>query len=222
MKELKLNHILCLFMVILVANLIVVSFMLFEIRGLRADLAAMEPVEIEIVAAPETASNEDNNLIEMVSEEPVTEVIDAYVAYSSAPPTVYFDVPLSEDLQDHLFEVCEHYDVSPELVIGMIDTESKFDPNAENRGARGLMQVVPKWHIDRMARLGCSDMYDPYQNITVGVDYISELIGRGKGLEWALMAYNGGPSYANKKVAAGKVTGYASGILNLADNYRRA
>jgi soluble lytic murein transglycosylase-like protein len=128
----------------------------------------------------------------------------------------YFDVSLNETLQDHIFTVCEEYQVDPSIIVAMIENESEFYAGAIGDGGNsfGLMQIQPRWHKERMERLGCDDLLDPYQNVMVGVDYISELIECDKGMTWALMAYNGGPSYANKKAAAGEVSQYATDILH--------
>ena len=128
----------------------------------------------------------------------------------------YFDVPLDWELQDHIVTVCEEYEVDPSIIVAMIERESTFNADVigDSGNSLGLMQIQPRWHKERMERLGCEDLLDPYQNVMVGVDYISELIGMGRGMSWALMAYNGGPSYANKMVAAGEVSDYALHILN--------
>lgn len=143
---------------------------------------------------------------------PHTEVLE-YVTY--------FDVPLNEDLQDHIFAVCNWYDIDPALVIAVIEKESDFRPKlmGDNGAAYGLMQVQLKWHKDRMISLGYSDLLDPYANITVGVDYLAELFERGKPVEWVLMAYNGGPSYANRKYNAGEVSDYARKVLENSTKY---
>ena len=64
-----------------------------------------------------------------------------------------------------------------------------------------------------MERLGVTDLADPYSNFLVGCDYLAEMIGKDKGVEWALMAYNGGPSYANDMAEDGRVSEYASDVL---------
>lgn len=127
----------------------------------------------------------------------------------------YFDVPLSEDLQDHIFMVCESYGIDPTIVIATIQRESNFviDIVGDNGNSFGLMQIQPRWHRDRMEKLGCTDLLNPYQNVNVGVDYLAELFGKGKSVEWVLMAYNGGPSYANKKAANGEVSTYARDVI---------
>lgn len=42
------------------------------------------------------------------------------------PQVFYFDVPLSEELQDYIREKCSEYEVPMELVIALIDKESSF------------------------------------------------------------------------------------------------
>lgn len=131
----------------------------------------------------------------------------------------YYDVPLDEDLQRYIFEQCEEKGVDPKLVLAMIYVESSFRPSAigDKGNSFGLMQIQPRWHQKRMDKLGCTDLLDPYQNVTVGIDYIADLIGRKDSIEWALMAYNAGASTANKKAAAGEVTKYVTKVFEKMD-----
>ena len=142
------------------------------------------------------------------------------------PGRTYFDVPLEEELQDYIFDICDEYSVDPELIVSMIFHESNFDSAVigENDSgySYGLMQIMPRWNYDRMERLGCLDLLNPYQNVRVGVDLLAEYIEKGYGIEWALMAYNGGPSYANRKAAEGVVSGYATRIMDDAKTLCRA
>lgn len=142
------------------------------------------------------------------------------------PGRTYFDVPLEEELQDYIFDICEEYSVDPELIVSMIFHESNFDSAVigENDSgySYGLMQIMPRWNYERMERLGCLDLLNPYQNVRVGVDLMAEYIQKGYGIEWALMAYNGGPSYANRKAAEGVVSAYATRIMDHAKTLCRA
>lgn len=141
---------------------------------------------------------------------------------SVATPEVleYYDVPLEDSLQNFIFGRCERYGIDPAIVFAMIDVESKFDRDAiGDRGASyGLMQIQPKWHAERMARLGCDDLLDPYQNVEVGIDILAELVAMDRGLEWALMAYNGGYSYANAFVSKGELSDYSREVMAVAAN----
>lgn len=132
-----------------------------------------------------------------------------------AAPALY-DVPLAEDVQRHIMRQCEQYEIDPAIILAMIQRESSYKANAIGDSGKsfGLLQIQKRWHTERMDKLGITDLLDPLQNVTVGIDYLAELIGRGRGIEWALMAYNGGPSYANKLAAKGIVSTYAQAILD--------
>lgn len=133
----------------------------------------------------------------------------------------YFNVPLEHELQDHIFAVCEKYGIDPALVVAIIQKESMFDIDAiGDRGrAQGLMQVQERWHFDRIEELGVTDLLDPYQNVTVGIHFLEELIWLGGGsIEWALMAYNGGHGLANKR--AESVVEYAEIVMSWAEEMR--
>lgn len=134
----------------------------------------------------------------------------------------YYDIPLDYELQDHLFTRCDMHGVDPSIVVAMMKRESNFNPRAvsSDGSSYGLLQIQPRWHKDRMGYLGCSDLLDPYQNITVAVDYLAELYDSGNSTEWVLMAYNGGTSYANKKVRRGEVSSYARTIINNSKNLK--
>ena len=127
----------------------------------------------------------------------------------SVQNNTYFDVPLSHDLQDHIFSLCDTYGVDPVLVITIIETESNFQPNAVNYNGTcfGLMQVYKNMHLQRMNRLGVTNLYDPYQNVTVGIDLLGELYSSGRGTDWVLYRYSGG------------MTSYAATIARRAEAY---
>jgi len=140
---------------------------------------------------------------------------ESYVEIKAVETKTYFDVPMAEEFQDHIFELCEKNNVDPALVVAMIGKESVYNVKAIGDGGNslGLMQIQPRWHYERMEKLGCSDLLDPYQNVMVGIDILAELFATGKSTEWVLMAYNGGRSYANEKTALGIVSDYANTIM---------
>lgn len=127
-----------------------------------------------------------------------------------APTRNYFDVPLTHAVQDHIFTECEKRGISPTVIIAMIEQESDFDTYklGDDGHSAGLMQIQAKWHLSRMIALDCTDLFDPYQNITVGIDYLAELLYRYDGdIAKALVAYNQGSF-------KGTITNYAKEILN--------
>jgi soluble lytic murein transglycosylase-like protein len=89
-----------------------------------------------------------------------------------------------------IYDEAKKNDLPPELVAAVVHTESKFVPTAHsNRGAVGLMQLVPKtgkW-------LGASNLNDPAQNIQAGTKYLRYLTDRFSGdQQKAIAAYNAG------------------------------
>ena len=126
-----------------------------------------------------------------------------------------YDIPLDEDLQLHITNLCEEYHIEPTLIYAMIARESGYNANAmgDNGKSYGLMQIQLRYVRARMDKLGCTDLLDPYQNVAVGIDLISEYIAKGYGLEWALMAYNGGEAYAYRLRSEGYVSNYAKTVI---------
>lgn len=130
----------------------------------------------------------------------------------------YYSIPLSCELQDLIFTMCDKYSLPYEIVLSVIYHESTYRPHlvGDSGAAYGLMQVQPKWHLARMAKYGIysnEELFDPFANVCVGIDYLGELYRVGKGLEWTLMAYNGGPDYADALTARGMISKYAESVI---------
>ena len=127
-----------------------------------------------------------------------------------------WDVPLDTELQLYIVQLCEEHHIEPSVVIAMVEKESTYQASVIGDGgeAFGLMQIWIKWHKDRMDKHGVTDLLDPFQNVTVGVDYLAEMLAKGNGLEWALAAYNKGANGAN----AGYGFDYATDVLTIKEN----
>ena len=129
------------------------------------------------------------------------------------PSVALYDIPLDEDLQLYVIGICEEKHIDPAIVFAMCYRESSYKATKMGDGgdSYGLMQVQPKWHSDRMAKLGVTDLLDPYQNVTVGIDYLAEQLERYDGdMAKALTAYNAGHY-------KGKITQYAKNVLQTAE-----
>lgn len=139
--------------------------------------------------------------------------------YNEEVVVQFYDIPLKDGIQEHVMTICKWYGVDERLIFAMIERESQFDISAVGDGgeALGLMQIHPNWHGERMNKLGCDDLLNPFENVVVGIDYFAELVRMERGVEWALMAYNGGLAYASEMVDAGKVSDYASAVLYRAE-----
>ena len=161
-----------------------------------------EPTTIATVAETTEAITEPTE-----TQPPVTEPTE--------PPVTLYEVPLDEELQLHIISEAEAHGIDPAIVVAMAWKESTYNPEAigDNGSSFGLLQVQPRWHSSRMEKLGCPDLLDPYQNVTVGIDYLCELVSRYGDLGAALTGYNQG--HYN-----GTVTGYAWTVLDKAEELR--
>lgn len=134
------------------------------------------------------------------------------------PAKKYFDVPLSTELQDHIFALCEEHNIAPGIIISMIESESNYKADAigDSGNSVGLMQIQSRWNQERMDRLGCHNLLDPFQNVTVGIDLVAERKAQNADLMWVLMSYNGGIQYADEMFWNGKISDYAWRVVNRA------
>lgn len=98
--------------------------------------------------------------------------------------------------------------VDPLLILAVMAVESRFHPFAESDfGAKGLMQVVPRFHLDKLAPHGGEEaVLDPRTNIHVGAQILREYVRRTGSLEEGLQLYAGAgddptQGYAQKVIA---------------------
>lgn len=186
----------------------------------KAEETTCEPTTIttieettEVVTEPTQTKPTVTEATEPEETEPMeTEPVETEPV-ETEPPVVLYDVPLDADLQIHIIETAEEYGIDPAIIFAMAYRESTYNPECIGDGddSYGLMQVQPKWHSERMERLGCLDLLDPYQNVTVAIDYLAEMLRWYDGdMAKALVAYNAG-SYT------GTVTRYAEAVLEIAE-----
>lgn len=173
---------------------------------------AVEAEPIEFTYQPTTAATiaetTEPKQEPVETEPPVTEATE--------PPVMLYDVPLDEEIQLHIIETAETHGIDPAIILAICSSESNFHPYAigDSGNSLGLMQVQPYWHSERMERLGCPNMLDPFQNVTVAVDYLAEMLGwYGGDMAKALTAYNRGHY-------DGTVNEYATSVLNIAEELR--
>ena len=137
---------------------------------------APQPVE-EPAKAPQVRVEAKE--IEMVPEKPI-------------------DLPLEAHLQRYIIHLGEETGIDPKVILGIIYIESSYNADSigDNGRSFGLMQIQRRWHEERIVRLNIMDLLNPYENVAVGVDYLSELYEKYGDIEMALVAYNAGPTGA--------------------------
>ena len=148
-----------------------------ECKPAIVETVKAEPVEVLPIIVKATPIEEEESKIEFMA----------------------FDVPLEDELQLHILIECEKHGIDPAIITAMAFCESNYQSNAigDNGKSFGLLQIQKRYQEERMENLGCTNLLDPYQNVTVGVDILAELVEMYEGnIEKALTAYNCGPTGA--------------------------
>lgn len=109
---------------------------------------------------------------------------------------------LSYELQEVMQDCCEHYEVPYALALAIAEVETHFDPDAVSAtGDYGLMQINSINH-EWLSEIGF-DVMTYEGNIAAGIYIISQHLNKYGEPELALMAYNSGPTGAQKLWDAG-------------------
>lgn len=97
------------------------------------------------------------------------------------------------DLVSLAHNVGRKLQLDPLLIIAVIAIESRFNPIAESvAGAKGLMQIIPKYHGDKLEEFGGEKaVFDPEINIQVGSQILKEYIRHTGHVGSALQMYAG-------------------------------
>jgi soluble lytic murein transglycosylase-like protein len=102
----------------------------------------------------------------------------------------------------------DEHRVDPLLILAVMAIESRYNPVAESVvGARGLMQVIPKYHPEKLELHGGEEaLLEPEANIYIGAQILREYQRRFGDTETALQVYAGAfdeptSRYANKVFA---------------------
>lgn len=124
----------------------------------------------------------------------------------------YYEIPASykmaggvfpEVAQVYLFCICKDAGVDYYTALALIERESgyRYDAIGDGGASKGLMQIQERYHLERMEAVGASDLFNPYDNMRVGVNYLKEIQDKyldSSGANCVLMVYNMGYSGAKK------------------------
>jgi soluble lytic murein transglycosylase-like protein len=112
--------------------------------------------------------------------------------------------------------------IDPLLIIAVMAIESRFNPIAQSDGgAIGLMQVIPRYHADKLDGPHGASMLDPHANIRLGAKVLKEYIRRGGTDVAGLQLYNGASADASNAYA-NKVLGERQRLRETARRIREA
>lgn len=134
-----------------------------------------ETTHAEVVQNPETIvqtaeeTESKYKVFDGMSEDWGSDDLEGFVLYKL--PEQYADKGyFPEKMQIYTRCLCKQNDVPYALVLAIIERESgyEFDKVGDGGQSKGYMQIYEKWHTDRMERLSCTDLMNPYQNVRVG------------------------------------------------------
>lgn len=143
-----------------------------------------------------------------------TEIIEAQNEY-------YVDIVDGRITTDSLKSICRYignmYNIQPELLQSIAWVESSYIVNAVSKhNAKGLCQVMEKWHKDRIIKLNITDIFDPYSSVLLCADILSDIRGGkyGHDVRFMIMAYNMGVAGATKPYEVGNISDYTIKVMN--------
>ena len=98
--------------------------------------------------------------------------------------------------------------VDPLLVLAVVAVESRFDSAARNKsGAKGLMQVIPRFHRDKHAEHGGeAAVLDPRVNLLVGTRILRDYVRQTGSLHAGLQRYAGWEDDEERRYARKVIT----------------
>lgn len=161
---------------------------------------------------PADAARREIPAEEKLDKEPQAEDLDAVFEP--------LDVPLEPGAQMEIYAMCLRAGVPFGVILGLIEHESGFDPNAvsptDDHGVTQINRCNFGWLQEE---LGPIDFYDTVQNVRACLRILGPLWEK-HGPHKALMAYQYGPTGAARKWASGQVTScHSKAVLEKAAGY---
>ncbi|MCC8068034.1 MAG: lytic transglycosylase domain-containing protein, partial [Clostridiales bacterium] len=127
-------------------------------------------------------------------------------------------------VQVYTYALCKQNNIDYPTVLAMIEVESGYQYDAVSKdGALGYMQLVPKYHSERLGGTTSEDVYlNPYTNIYAGISFLAELSEKYGTLDEVLTAYHYGVSGARRSFwSKGEIgSDYSDEVLEVAERIR--
>jgi len=107
---------------------------------------------------------------------------------------IYYNIPLDDDFQEYIQDICEKYDFDRyDVVIALIEEESLYTEKIiSTTNDYGYMQINICNHEWLSEKLEINDFLNGKQNVLAGTYLLSELYKKYGDIELALMAYGCG------------------------------
>lgn len=178
------------------------------VTSLLAGLVIAIPLCLLSVRSKCTGQSQSVTTEESIEQEETVAHMTPYYSYSFMTyvedvPTEetsfsgYDFIPLSADMQVQIYAICEEYEISYDLILAVIKTESEFQWLIGDDGqAIGYMQIWPKWWQETADAAGLN-INEPLDNVHLGIIILTDALDDNCGdLNKALKQYNSGnPHY---------------------------
>lgn len=171
---------------------------------------ALAPIQKELERLPEQDI--------LVPRVPADGKLLALAEFVSKRYRVSLDATL--ELVSAAYAAGEQTGLDPLLILAVMAVESRFNPIAESvAGAKGLMQVIPRFHMEKIiASGGEKAVLEPEINILLGARILREYIVRSGDLTTGLQMYNGAMDNASSQYAE-KVISEKQRLQQILKNY---
>lgn len=209
-------------------SMIILLAFLMSLLSLAVSLHSKDLPQIESAALNPTnhAFSQIQKEAERVPEQDVLEVrmpadgkLLALAEFVSKRYRVSLDATL--ELVSAAYVAGEQTGLDPLLILAVMAVESRFNPIAESvAGAKGLMQVIPRYHMEKIiASGGEKAVLEPEINIQLGARILRDYIVRSGGLTTGLQMYNGASDNGSNQYAE-KVISEKQRLQQIVKNYR--
>ena len=160
--------------------------------GSRLLAVVKDGIDLLIFTSPAVASQTEGGDPLSVPELAKYRAIGEYLAHR-----YHVSPEMTTDIVARAHAAGHSYGLDPLLILAVISVESSFNPIAESgMGAKGLMQVIPRFHSEKFDSLGGEGAaFRPETNISVGSQVLKEYLVRTRGdVNDALQMYVGASS----------------------------
>lgn len=152
------------------------------VQAHEAPVPAVEPADFDFAAGATPVAEEPT--AHEREQRAVAEFIARRYRVAEAASSVFVSTA---------YRVGREFSVDPLLILAVMAIESRYNPVAESSmGAKGLMQVIPRYHQEKLMEHGGEHaLLDPEVNIHVGAQILREYMRRFGATEAALQKYAG-------------------------------
>lgn len=170
----------------------------FYIRVIVFDIAILLIVLSALTYAMQDIKTGDAVVIQIVPQEIISEKrtqdhAEAVTLVQEAEFIPYEDIPLDDETQIYMYEICREYHISYDFALAIMESESQFNADAvgDDGHSVGYYQIKDiNW--ERMQTEYGLDPRIPLENIKCGIIIMTELFIENDDPYWVISTYKCG------------------------------